>query len=101
MCMPWFAWIAIVAIVVFGVISIIGVVTGRPTPFSDEQDTSELERRLKELEAKASADELEAPTLPTRSEENLAAEDRWRLDMLEARLEQLERSAEDPESEKQ
>lgn len=91
MAMPWFAWIAVVAIVVWGVLMLIGTITGRPLPGSaDHEDVEELRTRIKELEARASAGQLESGEIPTRREENLTAEDRWRLDMLEARIEHLE-----------
>lgn len=96
--MPWFAWIAIVAIIVFGGVQVISMLTGRPIPSGshDAEEIDQLKRRIKALrrrvealEGKAPADELE-PGVPTRREENLAAEDRWRLDSLEARLDRLE-----------
>lgn len=89
--MPWFAWIAIVAIVVWGVIAVISMTTGRPLPSGAKRDeVEELHKRIAELESEPAAPKAEDP-LPTKSEENLAAEDRWRLEMLEARLEELEK----------
>ncbi len=89
--MPWFGWIAIVAIVVFGALQLVSMFSGRPIPWQSRgEDTQALEDRIAELEKKLDSGEIEAPRAPTRSEENLAAEDRWRLDMLETRLENLE-----------
>lgn len=89
--MPWFAWIAIVGIVVWGVIAIISMTTGRPLPSGAKSDeVEELQKRIAELESESQRKKLDDP-LPTKSEENLAAEDRWRLEMLEARLEELEK----------
>lgn len=93
--MPWFAWIGIVAIVMFTVVQIVSMKTGRAIPGS-ESDSAELEalrRRIDELEGRPA--ELEEPRVPSKSEENLAAEDRWRLDLLEARLEELEKRRRD------
>lgn len=98
--MPWFAWIAIVAIVVFGITQIISMATGRPLPSGAKSDeVEELRRRIAELEADGDAAPKELDDrIPTKSEVNLAAEDRWRLEMLEARLEELEkRRREGPE----
>lgn len=91
--MPWFAWIAIVAIVMFTIAQLVSMATGRPLPSGsgDEEDIEDLRERVRELEKAHRSGELEEPTTPTRAEENLAAEDRWRLDMLEARLESLEK----------
>lgn len=89
--MPWYAWIPIAAILVFGLIQAVSILSGRPSSegaYSGELE--DLRRRVKELEDARAAGELEEPRIPTRAEENLAAEDRWRLDMLEARLENLE-----------
>ncbi|WP_300343689.1 hypothetical protein [Nesterenkonia sp.] len=89
--MPWIAWIAIVGIIVFGITQIVSMATGRPLPGGSRSDEiKHLERRIKELERAAEAGQIEG-RVPTKAEENLAAEDRWRLDMLEARLEELER----------
>lgn len=90
--MPWFATIAIVAIIVFGITQIISMATGRPLPKGANHDeVEELKKRIAELEAAEKPQQLEdEPHLPTKAEENMAAEDRWRLDMLEARLEELE-----------
>lgn len=92
--MPWFAWIAITAIIVFGISQVISM-TGNSS--SGEDELEELRERVKALE-KERPRELEEPRIPTKGEENLAAEDRWRLDMLEARLQHLERTAEPQES---
>ncbi|GAA1824738.1 hypothetical protein [Nesterenkonia flava] len=91
--MPWFGWIAIAAILAFSLVQAISMVTGRPLPGGSDssEELEELRKRLKKLEKAQSAGELEAPNLPTKAEENMAAEDRWRLDMLEARLEELEK----------
>lgn len=89
--MPWFAWIAIVGILVWGVIAIISMTTGRAlTSGADPDDVEELEKRIAELESGPAPAELE-DHIPTKADENLAAEDRWRLQMLEARLEELEK----------
>lgn len=105
--MPWFAWIAIVAIVAWGLIAVISMTTGRPLPSGANRDEVEqLKKRIAELEAQPESPPEPAPEqledrIPTKSEENLAAEDRWRLEMLEARLEELEQrrrdKPEDPE----
>ncbi|EXF26294.1 hypothetical protein BG28_00520 [Nesterenkonia sp. AN1] len=94
--LPWFAWIAIIAIVVFGVTQIVSMATGRPLPWGSdaEEEIEALRKRLKKLE-KENKGELEAPKIPTKSEDNMSAEDRWRLDMLEARLEELEQRRRD------
>lgn len=90
--MPWFAWIAIIAILVWGSLNLISMLTGRALPGTEETPgLEELRRRIAELESQSSADRLEARDVPTRREENLTAEDRWRLDMLEARIENLEK----------
>ncbi|MDO5493080.1 MAG: hypothetical protein Q4F53_05650 [Nesterenkonia sp.] len=94
--MPWFGWIAVVGILVWGSLMIISMLTGRTVPWGDEdshdsEGLEELRRRVAELESRGSAGELEGPQVPTRREENLTAEDRWRLDMLEARIENLEK----------
>lgn len=95
--MPWFAWIAIIAIVVFGITQVISMATGRPLPGgSDPDDVKKLKKRVAELEASQSPKELE-DKIPTKSEANLAAEDRWRIEMLEARLEEMEKSRKDTE----
>ena len=87
--MPWFAWIAIVAIIVFGITQIIGLATGRSlSKGADAEEIEQLKKRIEELES--SPQEIEGQ-IPTKGEENMAAEDRWRLDMLEARLEELEK----------
>lgn len=89
--MPWYGWIAIAAIIIFGLTQAISILTGRPlTGSSSPEELEELRKRVKELEQARTAGELE-PHLPTKAEENMAAEDRWRLDMLEARLEDLEK----------
>ncbi|GAA1105487.1 hypothetical protein [Nesterenkonia jeotgali] len=90
--MPWVAWVAIIAIIVFGVTQIVSMATGRPLPWGSdsEEEIEALRKRLKKLE-KGGAPQLEEPKLPSKSEENMSAEDRWRLDMLEARLEELEK----------
>ena len=91
MVMPWFAWIAIVAVVVFGAAKVISLLTSRTgTTSHSPGELDELTRRLDALERRTSTKQLEEPHIPTRAEENMAAEDRWRLDMLEARLENLE-----------
>lgn len=89
--LPWFAWIAIIAIVMFTVAQIVSMATGRPLPGSSD--------RNEELE-KNRGPELESPKIPTKSEENMSAEDRWRLDMLEARLEELEKRRRDDRDQK-
>ena len=94
--MPWIAWVAIIAIIVFGLTQIVSMATGRPLPWGSdsEEEIEALRKRLKKLE-KREGPELEGPKIPTRSEENMSAEDRWRLDMLEARLEELEKRRRD------
>lgn len=99
--LPWFAWIAIIAIVVFGVTQIVSMATGRPLPGGSgaQEELEALRKRLKKLE-KEHQGELEGPKIPTKSEENMSAEDRWRLDMLEARLEELEKRRRDEQDKK-
>lgn len=95
--MPWFGWIAIIAIAVFGTLQVVSMISGRPIPWdSEDADTDELEERVRELEKKLESGQIEPPRVPSRSEENLAAEDRWRLDMLETRLENLEAAEDAP-----
>ncbi len=66
--------------------------TGRPLPGgTDSEDVKKLKKRIDELEAGQTPPEIE-DRIPTKSEVNLAAEDRWRLEMLEARLEELEKN---------
>lgn len=90
--MPWFAWIVVVAIVVFGITQVISMATGRPLPGgSDPDDVKKLKKRVAELEVSRSSEEIE-DQIPSKSEVNMAAEDRWRLEMLEARLEELEKN---------
>lgn len=68
------------------------MVTGRPLPGgTDSEDVKKLKKRIEELEAAQTPPEIE-DRIPTKSEVNLAAEDRWRLEMLEARLEELEKN---------
>ncbi|GAA1139207.1 hypothetical protein [Nesterenkonia lutea] len=100
--LPWFAWIAIIAIVVFGLTQIVSMATGRPLPGGShaEEELEELRKRLKKLEKRSGTAELEEPRVPSKSEENMSAEDRWRLDMLEARLEELEKLDRDGNDEK-
>lgn len=95
--MPWFAWIAIVAIVMFTLAQLVSMARGRPLPGdgTDEEELKELRERVRELEKAHRAGELEDPKIPTKTEENLAAEDRWRMDMLETRLESLEKKQDD------
>lgn len=100
--MPWFAIVAIVAIVIFGLTQVISLIaTGHPLPSGAKNDEVEdLKKRIAELESEPAPAELE-DRIPTKADENLAAEDRWRLEMLEARLEELEKqrrrkSDEDP-----
>lgn len=90
--MPGWALVAIVAIVLFSLVQITSMVTGRSIPGGGSRENlEELERRIQELEAVRDRPQLqEEPRIPTKSEENMHAEDRWRLDMLEARLEELE-----------
>lgn len=90
--MPWFAWIAIVAIVIFGLTQVISLIaTGRPLPSGANHDEVEdLKKRIAELETEQRPQELDEH-IPSKTEENLAAADRWRLEMLEARLEELEK----------
>lgn len=89
--MPWFAWIVIVAIIVGGIVAVLTARTERGIGAPPDRDELEqLRRRVAELEKHQAPQELEGPHVPTRAEENLTAEDRWRLDMLEARLESLE-----------
>lgn len=97
--MPWFAWIAVVAIVIFGITQVISMATGRPIPrgSADDEELETLRKRLQALEQQSSR-QLEEPRIPTKAEDNLAAEDRWRLDMLEARLESLEKDADTDEN---
>lgn len=93
--MHWLAWIVIVAIVVFGITQVISMATGRPLPSgTDSDEVKKLRKRIEELEATRSPQQIE-DRLPTKSEVNLAAEDRWRIEMLEARLEQLEKDQKD------
>jgi BMFP domain-containing protein YqiC len=101
--MPWFAWIVIVAILIFGLIQVISMATGRPLAAdSESEEVKKLKKRIEELEASQAPQEIEDRT-PTKSEVNLAAEDRWRIAMLEARLEEVEKNrknkedGEDPE----
>ncbi|WP_022873385.1 hypothetical protein [Nesterenkonia alba] len=100
--MPWYGWIVIAAILVFGLTQVISMISGRPIPnttgAADPAEIEELKERIAELERTISAGELEEPTVPTKAEENLAADNRWRLDMLEARLEQLEKRPADPDT---
>ncbi|GAA1182172.1 hypothetical protein [Nesterenkonia xinjiangensis] len=94
--MPWFAWIVIAAIVVGGLIAVATVWSERGIGAPPDRDELQrLKRRIAELEEQQSAKQLEGPHIPTRAEENLTAEDRWRLDMLEARLESLEEKSTD------
>lgn len=99
--LPWFAWIAIIAIVMFTVAQIVSMATGRPLPGSSDtnEELEALRKRIKQLE-KNGGPELESPKIPTKSEENMSAEDRWRLDMLEARLEELEKRRRDDRDQK-
>ncbi|PRZ13678.1 hypothetical protein [Nesterenkonia sandarakina] len=99
--MPWIAWVAIIAIIVFGLTQIVSMATGRPLPWGSdsEEEIEALRKRLKKLEKRGNP-ELEGPTIPTKSEENMSAEDRWRLDMLEARLEELEKRRRDEQDTK-
>ncbi|GAA3059883.1 MULTISPECIES: hypothetical protein [Actinomycetes] len=91
--MPWFAWIVLTAIIVGGIVAVVTARTERGIGApGDREELEQLKRRLSELERRPAAPELEEPHIPTRAEENLTAEDRWRLDMLEARLESLEGS---------
>ncbi|MCH8565949.1 hypothetical protein LTH96_09495 [Nesterenkonia sp. LB17] len=85
----------------FTLAQIVSMATGRPLPGgSDAADEIEtLRKRVKKLE-KGDKGELERPQIPTKSEENLSAEDRWRLDMLEARLEELEKRRRDDRDKK-
>ncbi len=94
--MPWVAWVAIIAIIVFGLTQIVSMATGRPLPWGSdsEEEIEALRKRLKKLEKRGDP-ELEGPKIPSKSEENMSAEDRWRLDMLEARLEELEKQKKD------
>ncbi|MDZ5078966.1 LapA family protein [Nesterenkonia sp. HG001] len=98
--MPWFAWIVIAAIVVGGLIAVATVWSERGIGAPPDRDELQrLKRRIAELEEQQqSAKQLEGPHIPTRAEENLTAEDRWRLDMLEARLESLESRGEGPDT---
>lgn len=91
--MPWFAWIPIVAIVMFTLAQIVSMTTGRALPWGseDDEEIETLRKRVKELEEGGASRAPEEPRIPTKAEENLSAEDRWRLDMLEARLEDLEK----------
>lgn len=90
--MQWLALIAIVAIVMFSIVQGISMATGRPLPGgTDSEDVKKLKKRIEELEAAQTPPEIE-DRIPTKSEVNLAAEDRWRLEMLEARLEELEKN---------
>lgn len=91
--MPPWAIIVIVAIVMFTVAQIVSMASGRPLPWSDSNtpEVDQLKRRLEELEAAEQSEGLDEFHVPTKGEENMAAEDRWRLDMLEARLEELEK----------
>jgi len=94
--MPWVAWVAIIAIIVFGITQIVSMATGRPLPWGSdsEEEIEALRKRLKKLEKRGVA-EIEEPRIPTKAEENMSKEDRWRLDMLEARLEELEKQKKD------
>lgn len=98
--MPWFAWIVLTAIIVGGIVAVVTARTERGIGApGDREELEQLKRRLSELERRPAAPELEEPHIPTRAEENLTAEDRWRLDMLEARLESLEQqSTDEPDS---
>lgn len=93
--MPGWAIVAIVAIVMLTIVQVVAMITRRPLPGT--QDPAELEELQKRIEAlETHRPEIEAePTIPTKAEANLAAEDRWRLDMLEARLEELEKKRDD------
>lgn len=95
--MPWFAWIAVVGIVVWGLLALVAMITGRTMPGSEDssEEIEELQQRIQELESQLGAADSQTPQIPTRREENLTAEDRWRLDMLEARLENLEKDRDD------
>ncbi|RJN31612.1 hypothetical protein [Nesterenkonia natronophila] len=102
--MPWFAWIVIVAILIFGLTQVVSMATGRPlTTGSDSEEVKKLRKRIEELEASQASQEIE-DRIPSKSEVNLAADDRWRIEMLEARLEEVEKNrknkedGEDPET---
>lgn len=90
--MPGWAWVAIAAIAFFSIVQVVGLLTGRSlSSGSSDEQVKMLEKRIHELESAESPQKLDGDTgVPTKSEENMAAEDRWRLDMLEARLEELE-----------
>ncbi|WP_460689964.1 hypothetical protein [Nesterenkonia suensis] len=91
--MPWFAWIVLTAIIVGGIVAVVTTRSERGIGApGDREELEQLKKRLAELERRPAAPEVEEPHIPTRAEENLTAEDRWRLDMLEARLESLEGS---------
>lgn len=98
--MTWVAWILLAAIIVGALIVVTTVRSERgigAPPDRDELD--QLRRRIRELEQQSpqtppehrGPEDREQPRIPSRAEENLTAEDRWRLDMLEARLENLEK----------
>ncbi|WP_150461905.1 V-type ATPase 116kDa subunit family protein [Nesterenkonia ebinurensis] len=91
--MPGWAIVAIVAIILFSIVQITSMVTGKQIPSGGaSDDVEELEKRIRELEAGQERPEIEQePHIPSKAEENMHAEDRWRLDMLEARLEELEK----------
>ncbi|GFZ91917.1 hypothetical protein [Nesterenkonia alkaliphila] len=95
--MPGWALVAIVAIVLFSMVQITSMVTGKRIPGGSSTDEVEaLEKRIRELEAGAERPQIEdEPQIPSKAEENMHAEDRWRLDMLEARLEDLEKQRRD------
>lgn len=85
--------VAIAAIVFFSIVQVVGLITGRSlSGGSSDDQVKKLEQRIRELESAEDTAEADGtPDIPTKSEENMAAEDRWRLDMLEARLEELEK----------
>lgn len=97
--MAGFVWmvmglLVIGALLVIGVTQVLRMNSGRPLASGgSSEEVEQLKRRIAELEAGISAHPEPEPEdrIPTKSEENLAAEDRWRLDMLEARLEELEK----------
>lgn len=83
--------IAIVAIVMVGIIQVVGIITGRGRLGSqDAGELTELQDRLEALENWRSESDGE-PGIPTRAEIHRAADVDWRLDMVEARLEELEK----------